>query len=153
MSRRGKGERCTYCDRVLEATGSRTRLEATRDHVVPKSRGGDRTVWACRLCNAIKGDMLPDEWAAFMADYPRWWLLTQFRAITRFRRNLPRAVSNLDRPGEALERLRQRDIERASKRRSTDDDPRWATGYYTPVSPDDPVPGPHATRWPPLQQQ
>jgi HNH endonuclease len=53
--RRDSG-RCQYC-------GSTENL--TLDHVIPKSRGG-RTSWdnlttACRKCNALKGDLTPDQ--------------------------------------------------------------------------------------------
>jgi 5-methylcytosine-specific restriction endonuclease McrA len=52
-------------------------IEGTLDHVVPASRGGrftlDNLVLACRPCNAAKADMMPDEWAQFMAENPEWW--------------------------------------------------------------------------------
>lgn len=39
---------------------------ATRDHFIPTSRGGSRTVenrvWSCSRCNNFKGNMLPEEW-------------------------------------------------------------------------------------------
>lgn len=48
---------CHYC-------GSDTDL--TRDHVVPRSRGGsndpENIVYACRSCNAAKGNRTPEEW-------------------------------------------------------------------------------------------
>lgn len=58
---KGRGRRtelkCVYC-------GSRADL--TRDHVVPKSRGGSddpsNIVVACRTCNCSKGDRTPEEW-------------------------------------------------------------------------------------------
>ena len=76
MSKRGKGQRCAYCDRVLESVTASSRVAATKDHVIPKSRGaalGERTVWACRLCNMLKACMMPNEWAAFMRAFPLWW--------------------------------------------------------------------------------
>jgi 5-methylcytosine-specific restriction endonuclease McrA len=49
--------RCHYC-------GSTSDL--TRDHIVPRSRGGslepDNIVYACRSCNSAKGDRTPEEW-------------------------------------------------------------------------------------------
>lgn len=131
MSKRGKKKRarCAHCDRVLHATSSRYNLGATRDHYpVPKWAGGTETVWACRLCNNLKGGMTAAEWDAFKAAHPNWW-------ITR-----PRS--------DKWARLRARETARAKKYPASDD-PRWATGYYTPIAPDDPVPGAHATRWPP----
>ena len=148
MSKRGKGERCHHCFRVLEATGSVSSLEATRDHFpIPKWDGGRETVWCCRLCNTIKGGMTAQEWACFMAETPRWWIRRQFKR-TAMSPTQKAAISNLDRASEALARFRAKELERAKARRPSDDDPRWATGYYTPVSPDDPVPGPHVTRYP-----
>lgn len=61
QSRRAdRGERvCTYCG---------TEDDLTRDHVMPKSRGGanddENKVWACRSCNSAKGDRTPEEWLA-----------------------------------------------------------------------------------------
>jgi HNH endonuclease len=78
VSKRGRGEKCTYCKRTLEAMSSLSRVAATKDHIIPKSKGGRQTVWACRQCNAIKGDMEPDVWAAFMADWPEWWKHPEF---------------------------------------------------------------------------
>ena len=50
---------CLYCGRMFAA-----RL-LTRDHVVPKSRGGtdewDNVVAACKRCNHHKGDRMPHE--------------------------------------------------------------------------------------------
>ena len=74
MSSDGKGETCWWCKRVLLAKTSRSALAATRDHVIPRSKGGSRTVWACHACNGLKGDMLPAAWGLFMAQNPGWWV-------------------------------------------------------------------------------
>lgn len=79
MSRRGAGQRCAYCDRVLQGTTARSLVAATKDHTVPVSRGGRETVWACRQCNRMKADLTPAEWSAFMAVHPRWWEQGRFR--------------------------------------------------------------------------
>lgn len=79
MSKRGRGYQCTYCERRLEAVGSRSLVAATKDHVVPKSHGGQRTVWCCRQCNTLKGNMTPVEWSNFMRANPGWWKLPEFR--------------------------------------------------------------------------
>ncbi len=54
---------CQYCGRHRSNLGYRESL--TRDHVVPKSRGGgngwSNVVTACSRCNLDKGDRLPDE--------------------------------------------------------------------------------------------
>lgn len=77
----GRGELCTYCNRALEARGAPSRLAATRDHTLPKSRGGRFTVWACRHCNELKGDMHPEDWEAFMQSYPEWWRNPHFKNV------------------------------------------------------------------------
>jgi 5-methylcytosine-specific restriction endonuclease McrA len=57
------GHRCGYCGRA--AAELRAREFLTRDHVVPRSRGGGDTwtnvVTACNTCNGRKGDRTPDE--------------------------------------------------------------------------------------------
>ncbi len=76
---------CIYCKRPMLPTGTRAQLEATRDHIVPRSkaRPKDRIyggiVWCCRQCNEIKSDMMPEDWIAFMASIPRWWEHPQFK--------------------------------------------------------------------------
>lgn len=67
---RGDGDYCAYCKRELIAY---TATHPTRDHIMPKSKGGRKTVWACKLCNGVKADMLPDEWNWFMRQFPEWW--------------------------------------------------------------------------------
>lgn len=51
-----KGTACVYCPGVA----------TTRDHVIPRSRGGSNDpvnlVPACFACNHAKGNRLPDEW-------------------------------------------------------------------------------------------
>lgn len=50
---------CLYCGKVFPRTS------LSRDHVVPRSRGGrdrwENVVTACRRCNQHKGDRLPSE--------------------------------------------------------------------------------------------
>jgi 5-methylcytosine-specific restriction endonuclease McrA len=53
------GGRCQYCAKKI------TRLEATYDHVIPRSRGG-KTTWenvviACVPCNQHKGAQTPEQ--------------------------------------------------------------------------------------------
>lgn len=51
--------KCFYCDEPA----------TTDDHIVPKSKGGQRLnnlVPACRLCNTTKGDVSQDNFIAFM---------------------------------------------------------------------------------------
>lgn len=52
-------EICAYCGERFE------RSHLTRDHIVPRARGGKDTwsnvVTACRFCNTKKGCLMPDE--------------------------------------------------------------------------------------------
>lgn len=89
MSKRGQGETCTYCKRMLLSVTHRSQLGATRDHVIPKSKGGKSTVWACNHCNQLKKDMEPDDWAAFMESYPEWWKNPLFEHIGAPRERRP----------------------------------------------------------------
>jgi 5-methylcytosine-specific restriction endonuclease McrA len=56
------GYRCVYCGRRCGELGPRERL--TRDHLVPRSKGGAdewlNVVTACSSCNHRKDDRLPD---------------------------------------------------------------------------------------------
>jgi hypothetical protein len=49
-------------------------LRPTRDHVIPKSRGGRKMVWCCFICNAVKRDMNEDAWAIYRAEHDEWWV-------------------------------------------------------------------------------
>ena len=88
--------KCTYCKRDT-LKGSRCRindpLTRTWDHVIPLSRGGPDTkenrVLACLRCNSIKGNMMPDEWAAYMEANPMWWTLTRYQRRLRALGNPP----------------------------------------------------------------
>lgn len=85
------GRRCVYCGTLLGLEN------ATLDHVVPLSRGGDHApgnlVAACQSCNQLKGSDLPAE---FFVHYP--WAGANFmryaRAVHRtLKRGARRAVS------------------------------------------------------------
>lgn len=72
MSRRKfHGKPCPYCKRQMDLNSYH--LQPTNDHIVPKSLGGRKTVICCLKCNNLKGDMLPEAWAAYMAANPDWW--------------------------------------------------------------------------------
>lgn len=60
-------------------------LQPTRDHVIPLSRGGTLKIICCHKCNGLKGDMMPDAWAAYMAANPGWWLLSKAERRRRAR--------------------------------------------------------------------
>lgn len=64
------GDRCAYCDAVMDFTrgrrGRHARNKATIDHVVPIARGGahtfENTVLACLSCNFSKNDKPLSDW-------------------------------------------------------------------------------------------
>lgn len=58
---------CPYCRRKMVVPGygvivDETNRFPTRDHVIPKSKGGHVLIVVCRQCNDEKGDMMPDEY-------------------------------------------------------------------------------------------
>lgn len=74
---------CEYCSRVMDPPGTKSLLEATKDHPEPKSKtGGGITIWACYSCNHIKGNMTFQSWLQYMEAHPRWW---EKRILTRGR--------------------------------------------------------------------
>jgi hypothetical protein len=76
----------------------------TRDHVLPRSRGGRgarNIVAACYRCNNVKGDMTAEE---FVAAYRG--------------RDLPETLCSLAAPAEALARGRAKASRRAAMRRA-----------------------------------
>ncbi len=62
------GHLCIYCG------GSFSPRDLTRDHVIPKSRGGKddwtNVVTSCRSCNQRKGARTPAEWGAELVAVP-----------------------------------------------------------------------------------
>lgn len=60
---------------------------ATKDHVIPKVLGGRAWVWACFLCNTLKGDMTPDEWEAWRARHPGWYNADETTKLALKRKN------------------------------------------------------------------
>lgn len=66
---------CPYCQRPFSGRVGNKRFSQarTKDHLVPKSKGGTLWNWACQTCNHIKSDMMPEEWDAYMLAHPKWW--------------------------------------------------------------------------------
>lgn len=89
---------CRYCRRsLLRQSQSPTpghHLAPTRDHVIPKSRGGTFTAWCCHQCNQLKADMSLIEWAKFMQAYPQWW--ERFRTHGQIRREQQSAIARIE---------------------------------------------------------
>ncbi len=71
---------CLYCGRVFQAAS------LTRDHVVPKSRGGDdeweNVVAACKRCNHRKGHRLPHECGMELLALPYVPNIAEYLALT-----------------------------------------------------------------------
>lgn len=67
---RRDGYVCLYCGQDF----SRRRDKLTRDHVLPLSRGGldtwRNTVSACRSCNQLKRNRVPEEWGVQLLAVP-----------------------------------------------------------------------------------
>lgn len=63
---------CYYCRRRLVLKKKRHSEIVTVDHYIPLSKGGyddfDNKVPACRKCNNLKADMLPEEFYARYAE-------------------------------------------------------------------------------------
>lgn len=62
------GKKCHWCKKHMLMESER--LRPTIDHVVPKSRGGTKTVVCCLSCNNLKGDMPPAIWALMLEKFP-----------------------------------------------------------------------------------
>lgn len=83
---RGRGERCSYCRRVLETSNSKGNLAATRDHTEPSYKGGQQTVWCCRFCNSLKGPVDMMIWLRFITEQPLYWRKENAHFCVEFRR-------------------------------------------------------------------
>lgn len=70
-----KNFHCYWCGRMMLSRGAKSLLAETRDHIVPKSKGGLATVRSCLACNSLKKDMMPMEWQAYREANQEWWKL------------------------------------------------------------------------------
>lgn len=95
------GKTCPYCRRTMDR-GS-VRLHPTRDHVIPRCRGGTEKIICCLTCNGLKADMLPEEWSAYMMANPGWWLLSRAERRARRRATL-RQYDHPDKRGNIIRR-------------------------------------------------
>ena len=62
---------CHWCNAPFNEADPDSTRYPTRDHRIPKSRGGGtgldgNLVWACRECNMLKADLMPDEFVEYM---------------------------------------------------------------------------------------
>lgn len=68
--------RCRYCRHTTFKGGTpeawaKPHRVATRDHVVPKSIGGTKTVLSCKACNNAKGDAPAALFEQYMREHDR----------------------------------------------------------------------------------
>lgn len=70
---RGNKNKCYYCG-VEE--------KCTKDHFIPKSRGGNYTVYACSYCQETKLNLYPLNWI----DIIKWEKLYDEQTIERIKR-------------------------------------------------------------------
>lgn len=69
--------RCSYCGREYS-----DRIKKTKDHLVPKSKGGngrENIIHCCGDCNNIKADRTPEEFAEFLKIYMPRHLETRYQ--------------------------------------------------------------------------
>jgi len=83
---------CQYCGKYFESS-HRSHELLTRDHIVPKSRGG-KDVWenvvaACRRCNQHKGNHLLEETTMELLALPYRPNPAEYLALVNSRRILP----------------------------------------------------------------
>lgn len=55
--------RCAYCEREIGGE-----LQKTKDHIIPRSAGGKKTVPCCRPCNRWKTTYSLSEWAKIVSE-------------------------------------------------------------------------------------
>lgn len=63
ITRDKDGEYCFYCrEKVSKSVPETHPKHLTKDHVIPKSKGGRQFVDCCYRCNQLKADMGLYEW-------------------------------------------------------------------------------------------
>jgi hypothetical protein len=87
------GKPCPYCRRAMNSKSFH--LQPTRDHVIPRCRGGREIIICCLKCNGLKADMGEQEWFAYMRANPGWWLLTRAERKRRRRAAAPNGKGNM----------------------------------------------------------
>lgn len=61
------GKPCPYCGDKMDKHGDTHTSLPSRDHVIPRSKGGKITIAVCGRCNNEKRDMMPDEYIATLS--------------------------------------------------------------------------------------
>jgi 5-methylcytosine-specific restriction endonuclease McrA len=85
-------DKCYYCESKLN-NSKHGKLRKTRDHVIPKSKGGTGAgnyVPCCDQCNLSKGSKSLYEWECFLLTAPEHklkevWYKLRFRIIKNIR--------------------------------------------------------------------
>lgn len=62
------GKPCFWCKRQMLMESAS--LQPTRDHLIPRSRGGTVIRITCLACNNLKGDMPPALWVLTLEKHP-----------------------------------------------------------------------------------
>lgn len=62
------GRPCPYCTRPMADSQSGASTAATRDHIVPATRGGITKITVCTRCNHEKADRTLTEWSKFLRE-------------------------------------------------------------------------------------
>ena len=89
---RGNKYKCYYC-------GQKERC--TSDHFYPKSKGGKLRVYACKLCQQTKSDMLPGQYMDYINNHVAINSKTKVRITTAIK-----SLLKLSGNGDVPEHLR-----------------------------------------------
>jgi len=63
MKVKGIRDRCYYCAK---------QEKCTKDHFIPRSKGGTLTAWACKKCQNTKKDLMPLDWLEIIHTIPEY---------------------------------------------------------------------------------
>ncbi len=58
--KKGNPNKCWYCGQEEKCT---------KEHFYPKFKGGNIIVYACKICQAAKGSLMPDEFVTYIEQH------------------------------------------------------------------------------------
>ncbi|MBA7539152.1 hypothetical protein ES705_31431 [subsurface metagenome] len=58
--KKGNPNKCWYCGQEEKCT---------KEHFYPKSMGGSIIIYACRICQAAKGDLMPNKFVEYIEQH------------------------------------------------------------------------------------
>lgn len=90
------GKECPYCGRAIML--GHPDLTPTRDHVLPKSKGGTAILIVCYRCNHEKGDMMPDRYLKRLRGCRRTLVRLAMIGVLRNALDNPENVDDLPAP-------------------------------------------------------